>query len=693
MMNSKGLIPALIWFLIALHLGSCTPAADEVNAGIELTYLDKNIQSHNNFYMYANGGWYQSTQLTSSASQMGLMQDLVLHNNQQMLTLVQDLLQKRLLMLEVQQDNTLTPDEKRLQGVKMSPAEIQVADLFRLFMDERSLNQQPFAVLQSVLNRIKGIRSINVLMEYMGYSRTLGVDAPLNVFFNSDAKQPHKRQMYLWQSGLSLPNRDYYLNSQASYASIRKAYLQHIQYIFGALGSLHPEEKAKTVLIIESALAKSQASDEQNRPVTAAAKTVAFRKLHPYWQRYLKAMGTPANRAVVISQPLYLAKLTKLMRQFSLEDWKIYFTWRLVQSVAPLLHQDIASAHSLFFDVTLRGASNSDPRAEQGVQWLNQVMPDVMGALYVEKYLPQTAQQRVSEMVEQLKLAYQKRIQQLTWMEPKTKRQAWLKIKSMHVDIAIPAEVFPTIKTVAMTKTIVEYHRMFAGMTLNRELQRLTQTSRQPFKGIQTQHANIFFVPQKNQVVMTAAILQPPLFDWQSDAAAQYGLLGSLLGHEMSYVLNEAGTALDAQGKPSWWQPLDHQRYGAQIKKVKTFLEKQPWFSALRVSSDDVVVASIADLMGLKVAFDAYQDEAKQERTTVIAGLSGAERFFIGFAQVWRRKTSIIGRSRLLILENALPPEMRVNAVLSLMPDFYRVYHLKPGQPMYIPSSQQAEIW
>jgi predicted metalloendopeptidase len=504
----------------------------------------------------------------------------------------------------------------------------------------------------------------------------------------------------LEQSGLALPDRDYYLQNDAKLAQIRSLYREHLERLFTLAGIASSAADAQAVLMLETRLAKVQWTKVENRDPVKTYNKVALVELPSLlpgfdWRAYLAAADLEGRAGyVIVSQPGYLAALGEILRETELCVWQAYFRAQLLAAFAPYLSRVFVDEHFAFYGTVLNGIPANRPRWKRGVALVNRCLGESLGQLYVEKYFPPDSKTRMLALVGNLLAAYRASIAALDWMSPQTKHEAHAKLAKLVTKIGYPNKwrdysglQIQGADLVGNVMRAAAFERCYAlgklGQPIDREEWEMTP-----------QTINAYYDPQKNEIVFPAAILQPPFFDPHADDAVNYGSIGAVIGHEISHGFDDQGSQFDAQGNlRDWFTSEDHERFAAKTAAIARQYSAYEPVPGYRINSALTLGEDIADNSGLAVAYRAYRLSLGTNAAPVIDGLSGDQRFYMGWAQAWQAKVRENTAILRIKADPHSPPRFRILGTVVNQPGFYTAFDVQPGDKMYLPPQERVTIW
>jgi predicted metalloendopeptidase len=573
----------------------------------------------------------------------------------------------------------------------------KITDLYASFMDEARLETLGLKPLQAEFAAIDAIADRGGIPAFIAHLNRIGAGAPFDFYVNQDARNSLQYAVIVHQSGLGMPDRDYYLKDDAKLMEARAKYLAHIAKMFAMAGERQAEAHAAAVLHLETALAQLQWTRVENRdPVKTYNKTAVadLPKLMPGydWRRYVRGTGIADKvDSVIISQPSYFSGLDKLTTATPLPVWKAYFKWRVLSAAAPYLSKPFVDERFAFRGTVLNGIPENRPRWKRGIALLDDAMGEALGKLYVEKYFPPPNKARMEALVRNLLDAYRLDIDTLDWMSPDTKKGAQEKLAKLVTKIGYPATWRDygalQISRDDLWGNVVrasefEYTRNLGKPVDRCEWQKTPQT------------VNAYYNPPMNEIVFPAAILQAPFFNVQADDAVNYGGIGGVIGHEISHGFDDSGSQYDADGNlHDWFTREDHEKFNAKTRALVAQYNAYEPVPGFHVNGELTLGENIADNSGLAIAYKAYHLSLAGRAAPVIDGLTGDERLYLGWVQVWRGKVREAEAMQRVKTDPHSPPAVRGTAPVVNQQGFYAAFGVKEGDKMYLPPERRVSIW
>ena len=659
---------------------SKTAKAPVLSAGIATEYIESSVRPQDDFFEYLNGKWLKNVEIPADKSSWGSFMEL--------------------------RENTLPQIrgiiEKASAGNPAAGTDAQrIGDFWASFMDEARLEQLGVTPLSSELGKIAAIKDKSELPAVLARLGKIGVNVPFDFGIHQDNKDSTKYVADIYQGGLGMPDRDYYLKTDdAKLADVKAKYLTHIEKTLTLAGDKNAAANAKAIVDFETELAKVQWTKVELRdPIKAYNKVnlTDMAKIAPNydWATWLKTTGIEGKTDyVIVSQPTYLKGFAELSNKTSLDTWKAYLAMHLVDSYSSYLSKAFVDQRFDFYGKTLSGVTQIEPRWKRGVGVVERAQGEAVGKLYVAEHFPAERKARMETLVKNLLVAYKQSIDKIDWMSPATKKEAQAKLAKFTPKIGYPNKWKDYSALVVKRDDLVGNVMRSRVVESDRELNKLGKPIDREEWGMTPQTINAYYNPEMNEIVFPAAILQPPFFDANADDAVNYGGIGAVIGHEISHGFDDQGAQYDGDGNlRDWWSPSDHKNFKA---KTKMLVEQYNAFEPLpgyHVNGELTLGENIADNSGLAIAYKAYHISLKGKKAPVIEGMTGDQRLYAGWAQVWRSKMREQQQIVQVKTDPHSPGQYRANGTLRNQPGFYEAYKVKQGDKMYLAPNERVIIW
>lgn len=656
-----------------------TAESDSVTkqSGIDTSLFDSEVDPGDNFYHYANNVWLQKTEIPSDKADYGIFTILNDETQEQVRSLIENAAKK--------------------EGQPGS-ADQKVGDLYKSVLNLEARDAAGIQPIQSMLDMIDQA-SQDEIETVMGELSKRGVNPVLGGYVNVDAKKSDQYAIYLTQSGLTLPDRDYYLLDDDRYVQAREALEAYAKDMLTFVGVDNPGKAANEVLDLESKLAAVQWSKTENRDPIATYNQKTSKEMVDLlgsfqWQNYADAAGMGDADSFVVRQPSYLESVGQLAGELDIDSVKSYLRFRVIDSYGDSLSEQIEKRHFRFHGTTISGITEQEPLWKRAVNTTGSVLGELVGQLYVEKYFRAEAKARMNELVGNLKSAFADRIKTRDWMGDGTKKQAFDKLSLFNNKIGYPDEWKDYSKLDIDSPVLAENLIAYAQFEHNRDLEKLGGPIDRNEWHMTPQTINAYYNPVMNEIVFPAAILQPPFFNMLADDAVNYGGIGAVIGHELSHGFDDKGSKYDGKGNlRMWWTPSDREEFERRAAGlVQQYSEFEP-VEGNFVNGELTLGENIGDLGGLSVAYQAYRLSLGGQEAPVIDGLTGDQRFFLGWAQVWRRLYREPELLKRLVTDPHSPSEYRVNGIVRNMDAWYKAFDVSPESDLYLDPADRVRIW
>ncbi|MCA1247586.1 M13 family metallopeptidase [Massilia sp. MS-15] len=651
-----------------------------MQSGIELTAMDRDVRAQDDFFRFTQGKWLKDVEIPSDRSSWGAF------------NIAQD---------KVEQQIAAIVAESAAQKNARAGSEAQkIGDLYTSYMDQARRDQLGLAPLKGELARIAALKDRRGLATLMARLDRIGVGGPVSMYVGQDNKDSTRYVVSVSQSGLGMPDRDYYLNdSDARLKDTRAKYQAHIEKMLALAGQPDAAAKAASILALETGIARIQWTKVENRdPVKRYnRKTLAeLRALAPGfdWNAYLNGTGAGKERTVIVSQPSYLEGLDKLIAATPVEDWKSYFAFRTLSSYAPYLSQAFVDESFAFRGTVLSGSKENRPLDKRAIAEVNRTLSEVVGKAYVARHFPAERKQQVLDMAKNFITAFGEGIDQLEWMSPETKKQAHAKLAKINVKIGYPDKWRDYAKLKIVRGDLVGNMMRAREFGHDYMVTRLGKPVDRTVWSMSPQTVNAYYSPTLNEVVFPAARLQYPLYDADAEPAVNYGSVGISIGHEISHAFDDKGSQYDGDGNlRNWWTKEDEEKFAA---RGKVLVDQYAGYSPLpgyHLNGELTLGENIADNAGAIMASRAYQIYLKGKPGPVIDGFTAEQRLFMGLAQARKGKARDAALISQVKTDPHSPAEFRVNGSLRNHPGFYDAFGVKPGDKMYLDPKDRVIFW
>jgi predicted metalloendopeptidase len=656
-------------------------AAAGTTSGIETQYIDQGVRVQDDFFGHLNGKWLQSTEIPSDRTSWGTFMKLRDDTQAQIRGIIE-------------------ADQKK-PGKKVGSDEQKIGDLYTSFMDEKKLESLGTKPLAGELQRIRALKDKKGVPALVAHLAQIGVPAPYGIGVAQDAKESTKYATYIRQGGLGLPDRDYYLKmDDQRMAGIKAKYEQHVTNILSLAGDKDAAAKAKAIVAFETELAKVQWTRVELRDPNKSYNKMSVEELAKLapdydWKAALGAAGI-GNKAdyVIVGQPSYITGFNEVLNKTDLGTVKAYFQWQVLREFSPYLSKSFVDERFDFYGKTLSGVKEQEPRWKRGVATVEGALGEALGREYTAQYFPPERKARMEELVKNVLAAYKESIDGLDWMGPETKKEAQAKLAKFNPKIGYPNKWRDYSKLAIKKDDLVGNAMRTATFAYNRNINKLGKPIDREEWGMTPQTINAYYNSRLNEIVFPAAILQPPFFNMAADDAVNYGAIGAVIGHEIGHGFDDKGSQSDGDGNlRNWWTAEDQARFKAKTDMlVKQYAAFEP-VPGYHVNGELTLGENIGDNSGLAIAYKAYKISLHGKPAPVIDGLSGDQRFFMGFGQVWRSKMRDEAQINQVKTDPHSPGQFRANGTLRNQAAFYEAFGVKEGDKMYLKPEERVTIW
>jgi len=691
----------LRWILTAAMLSStvalaASPAAmddapaakpSHVDLGIDLKGIDHAIKPGNDFFGYANGTWLKTAQIPADRSSTGTFLQVYQLAEKQTSQLIRN----------VAQSHAAAGSNQR-----------KIADYYAAYMNEANIEKAGLAPVKAELARIDAITTRDDLASVLGSEMRADVD-PINatnfhtenlfgLFVTQGLEDSSHNMAYLLQGGIAMPSRDYYLSQDKDMVETRAKYQAYVSALLKLAGTPDADAQAKAIIALETKIAQAQETLVDSQDVHKANNVwsaSAFAQKAPglNWTAYFKAAGLEGQQQIDVWQPSATTGIARLVGSEPLETWKQLLRYHALDKAAPLLPKAYATLSFNFYGTTLQGTPKQQDRWKRAVSATNTDLGDAVGQLYVKQYFPASSKAKVEDMVKNIVAAFDQRLDTLPWMTPATRAKAKEKIATLRVSVGYPDTWRDYSALQIRADDPLGNHERAEALEYKHQLAKLSQPVDRGEWWMTPQTVNAVNLPLQNALNFPAAILQRPFFDPNADAAANYGSIGAIIGHEISHSFDNTGADFDAQGKmENWWTPEDAAHFQAATQKLVKQYDQYEALPGLHINGQQTLGENIADVSGLTAAYAAYHASLHGDPAPVISGLTGDQRFFLAFGQAWRYKIRDAALRQRLATDVHAPANFRAQTVRNI-DGWYDAFNVKPGEKLYLAPDDRVKIW
>lgn len=678
MMNLKTIVPMLA-FVAMPELSMAQNAT-----GLKAANLDKTVRPADDFYEFATGGWQKNNPLPAAYSRYGSFDKLQEDNNKRINSILDELLKKKF---------------------KQGTTEQKLSDLYKLAMDSVRRNKEGVSPVMPRMKEFESAKTIADLKALQLKYATFGYGVPFSTWFGADDKNAKMNILSIYQGGLTLGQKDYYVDNDAATADIREAYKKHIVRMFQLFGFSQTEAESRrdAIMRFETAVALISKSNTELRDPQANYNKMTlaeFKENYPGidLEAMSKARGVKVDyiQEMVVGQPAFMAGVDKLTAVLSADDLRALMEWDLIQSSASYLSDEVIAANFDFFGKTMRGRKVDYPRWKKATNQVESVLGEALGKMYAERYFPESSKKRMKELVRNLQISLGQRIDAQTWMSDTTKAAAHEKLDAFYVKIGYPD------KWEDMSRLIIDpaksYYENMMACTEFWSVRHIEKRAGKPVDrdewGMTPQTVNAYYNPTTNEICFPAGILQYPFFDPKADDAFNYGAIGVVIGHEMTHGFDDQGRQYDKDGNmKDWWTASDAANFKERTDKYADFFSNINVLPDLKGNGRLTLGENLADHGGLQLAYYAYKNATAKKPLKTKEGFTADQRFFIAYAGVWGQNiTEKEIRNRVKSDPHSLG-EWRVNGALPHIDAWYKAFDVKQGDKMFIPESERLQLW
>jgi putative endopeptidase len=670
---------ALVGTATAAFVAFTPPGNDKTPKYIDKANMDLSVKPGDNFYLYANGNWIKNNPVPGAKTRWGSFDELREESSKRMRTLLEDA--------------SKNSGKDRLHQM--------IGDFYSSGMDSIAIERKGFQPIEADLKRIDNVNSVQSVVNEIVTSRLNGYGSPLfGVFVSPDRKNVNVYIPQVGQGGTTLPDRDYYIKDDARSKKIREAYVSHLQSMFQLVGedATTASANATAVMNIETTLAKAQWSRVEMRDPYKTYNKFSLADLTKTtpnidWTKVVPAMKINGADSILVTNPAYMTLESDMLNSVPLNDWKAYLKWNIIRTAAPSLSSAFVN-EDFKFEQVLTGQKEQTPRWQRMSAQIDRTMSDLLGQLYVQKYFPPAAKQRMLDLVNNLQQTFEHRITNASWMSDDTKKKAVEKLHAFTKKIAYP-DKWETYDGLAVNKN--DYFgnvRRASLWAYNYNVTRMGKPVDKTRWGMTPPTINAQYSPTSNDITFPAGILQYPFFDFGADDAINYGGIGAVIGHEMTHGFDDQGRQYGANGNlQDWWTKEDAQKFTERANMVVNQYNNFTVLDTIHVNGKLTLGENLADLGGLNIAYEAFTHTKQFKEGKKIDGFTPTQRFFLNWAQVWRSNTLPETAAQLILTDPHSPGMHRANGPIVNMDAWYEAFDVKPGDKMYVAPEKRIHIW
>lgn len=649
-------------------------AAQELKSGLDLTTLDRSIRPQDDLYRFANGAWLDQPRIPDDRVTYGTFAELADRAEHDLRAVIEGLTGR-------------------------NRSERQIQDLYASVMDVAGIEARGIAPLQPQLQRLQAIDTITKLADEAGRLSALGAGGPFAASIGISARNPEQLVVEVTQGGILLPDREYYLKTDAGSQALRHAYVSYLATLFRLTGLPGGDAMARDVLQLETAIARAQQPSGQAKVTLTDDRAMTLNEMRHRmpgfdWYAWARPQGIDHASMIVLGQPEFFKAFSSLTRTTPLPVWKAWLASRYLTASAPYVTTALSGARFEFFGRILTGQQAPRARWKQAVALVSIHLGDALGRLYVEKHFPSRSRTRVQKLVGNILEAYRQAVTQSDWMTPRARQVALRKLAALRTRVGYP-----------------DRWRDYTGLSIRRDdlignvlraqefdnsyrLQRATNATEPDQWLITPQTVNASYLPWRNEMILPAAILQPPFFDPAAEDAVNYGGIGAVVGHEIQHAFDQRGRQFDSYGTPrDWWTPKDSAAFQQREQRLIDQYNGYTLLPGVVVDGRATVGENAGDLGGLAVAVRAYRLALNNASLPAIDGFSGEQRLLIRWAQIWRTQTREEYQRQTVLIHQHAPAQYRANGAVRNLEAFYEAFAVQPGDTLYLEPEKRVRIW
>ncbi len=652
-----------------------------MKSGLDLSHIDPSVRPQDDLFRFMNGKWLKESTIPADRASDGAFYWLYEQAEKQVKQIILD-----------------QADSKAATGSNAQ----KIGDLYNSFMDEAGIEKLGLSPIANDLAKAAGIKTVDDFLKTLGEFEARGLSGLFYTYVSTDNKDSTKNIVYLGQSGLSLPDEAYYREDE--YQEIRQAFLKHVEKMFELAKLENPSQSAAQVLEIETHLAACHWDQVKDRDAELTYNKKSFTELTQLaasfnWPLWIQSSNTPAKvlDQVIVRQPSYFEGLSKLMAAFDLPKWRSWLIWHVLSGASPYLSSEFVNENFNFYGTNLSGIPKLKDRWKRGVGLVEGALGEAVGQIYVERHFGEIAKTKMVELVANLIKAYRVSIEGLSWMSQETKERAYIKLEKFTPKIGYPDKWRDYSKLEIKAGDLIGNLAQIAKYSQDYEYNKIGKPVDKSEWYMTPQTVNAYYNPGMNEIVFPAAILQPPFFDVNADDyAANYGGIGAVIGHEIGHGFDDQGSKYDGDGNlVNWWSDIDRKEFEKRTKKLIDQYDQLSPAAApdVKVNGALTVGENIGDLGGLTIAYKAYEISLNGKQPPAIDGYSGAQRFFMGWAQSWRGKYRPEEVRRRIATDPHSPDEFRCNQIVANLDEFYQAFSVISSDKHFIPSGDRVRIW
>lgn len=649
-----------------------------VASGVDLEAIDNNVRPQDDFFKYANGSWLASTEIPADKSRFG------------MFNVVHDTTQDRL--------KAIIQEASEIKAEKGSNNQ-KLGDMYNSYMNEAKANELGVTPLKGDLEAIAALKDSTQVVEEMAKLFELGVEAPFGFYVYADAKDPETYAMWMYQSGLTLPDRDYYFKEEEKYVNFRAALVKYVGDLLAMGGYADAAKHAEGIMALETLIAEKHITRVERRDAEKnynkhTSEEVAALMGNFNWKAFASASGLKDDQTVIVRALPYFKSFSEIFAETDVETWKAYMAFKLLDEYASRLSSDFVDLSFAFHSTTINGVPENRDRWKRAVSATSNVLGEVLGQQYVARHFTPEAKAKMSSLVDNLIKAYGQSIEGLDWMSDETKKAALEKLGKFTPKIGYPDKWRDYSTLEINADDLIGNYKRYNKFEQDYWVQRIGQQVDPTDWGMTPQTINAYYSPTRNEIVFPAGILQPPFFNMDAEDAVNYGAIGVVIGHEIGHGFDDQGSKYDGNGNlRGWWTEEDRAAFDVLGESLAAQFDAYEPIEDLHVNGQLTKGENIGDLAGVAISYKAYIMSLNGNPSETIDGFTGEQRFFMGHAQAWRSKYREDRLRTQILSDPHSPAQYRVNGPLVNVEAFYKAFGVDKGDGMYVEPEKRVVIW
>jgi len=669
---------------LTLLVCACTTSEKQQQAWPDPLVLNRDsvARPNDNFFLYANGGWFKRNPIPSTESSNGIFRMI---------------------------GDTINAQVRRVcetassAGAEKGSNKQKIGDLFASGMDTVSIDAARLEPLKASMQIIDSVRDVASLLKGIAYLHTIGASPAFSFYVGQDDKISTKYALFFGQGGLGLGDRDYYFNTDDRTVNIRNEYVKHVQAMLFLGG--HEESaagrNAASIMTLETDLAQASRKLEALRDPVKNYNKMPVKKLRSVapsvnWIDLLTQLGVVNADTVIVGQPEFFTSLNRLLRKYSMEEWRAYLTWNLLDAYASFLSKDIEQQNFKFYSTVMRGVTQQRPRWKRVVQTTNGYLGELIGQVYVDEYLPKGSKEKLLEIGNSIRDVYGDHIRNLDWMSQETKTKALSKLAKIVMKVGYP-DKWKDLSALQIDRTSYCGNALRANAWFYQDMvSKFGKPVDRTEWGMYPQTYNAYYNPSNNEIAVPACNILVPGFEGRMpDDAILYGIIGgSTFGHEITHGFDDQGSQYDENGNlNNWWTEEDRAKFIAKTKRIVEQFNAYTVLDSVHINGDATQGENIADLGGVIMGYEAFKKTPQYKENQIISGLTPDQRFFLGYGYAWMVNIKDEALANQIMTDVHAPAQFRINGPLSNIPEFHKAFDVKPGDAMYRPDSVRVVIW